>query len=58
MWVSFAVAHLIGERMPVRSHLDEGAAIPFIGRFGQLQALRGVFSVFCGSGHLFCDECG
>jgi hypothetical protein len=33
------LAHLIGERMPVFSHLDEAAAIAFIGRFGQLQAL-------------------
>jgi hypothetical protein len=46
MGISFSLTDLISERTPVLSHLDEVAAIRFIGRFGQLQALQGIFSVF------------
>ena len=56
--VSFSLADLIGERTPDFSHLDEIAAIPFIGRFGQLQALKCVFSVLCDPVHVLCEECG
>jgi hypothetical protein len=46
MRTSVSLADLVGERTPVLSHLDEVAAIRFIGRVGQLQALQGIFSVF------------
>jgi hypothetical protein len=34
LWVCFSLPQLVGERMPVCSHLDEGAAIPIVGQFG------------------------
>ena len=34
------------ERVPVRGHLEEGAAVPLIGGLGQPQAPRRVVSVF------------
>jgi hypothetical protein len=40
------LANLIGKRMPVRGHFDQGAPIRFIGQFSQLLALHSLFFVF------------
>jgi hypothetical protein len=46
VWANFSLANLIGKRMPVRSHFDQGAPIRFVGPFSQPPALHSLFFVF------------